>query len=173
MHHIIPHTLRSNGPKKESESSHSGTSGSGAPWRQQESPKPISISEIVDHNQLGHSARLRVDDFELIKTLGTGAYYPLKLRDHLVNNLSGTFARVWLVRLARPKDGDDGSVYALKVLRKVDGMESKGFLAGSYADSVISHSTEASGTCPQRAKRAQRSCWLPIHYHYGRQLLRS
>jgi protein kinase A len=39
---------------------------------------------------------------------------------------------VWLARLAKPKDGDDGTVYALKVLRKVDGMSFE-ILAASCA----------------------------------------
>ncbi len=35
--------------------------------------------------------------------------------------LTGTFARVWLVRLANPRPEDRDKVFALKVLRKVDG----------------------------------------------------
>lgn len=34
----------------------------------------------------------------------------------------GTFARVWLVRLRDARDGDENTVFALKILRKVDGM---------------------------------------------------
>lgn len=34
----------------------------------------------------------------------------------------GTFARVWLVRLADPRPEDRDKVFALKVLRKVDGI---------------------------------------------------
>ncbi|KAK2624863.1 hypothetical protein QTJ16_006056 [Diplocarpon rosae] len=54
---------------------------------------------------LGRSSRgLSVHDFELIRTLGTG-----------------TFARVWLVRLANPTmEEDRDKVFALKVLRKVE-----------------------------------------------------
>jgi hypothetical protein len=33
----------------------------------------------------------------------------------------GTFARVWLVRLANPAEEDRDKVYALKVLRKAEG----------------------------------------------------
>lgn len=33
----------------------------------------------------------------------------------------GTFARVWLVRLANPRPEDRDKVFALKVLRKVEG----------------------------------------------------
>lgn len=35
--------------------------------------------------------------------------------------LIGTFARVWLVRLANPAPEDNDKVFALKVLRKVEG----------------------------------------------------
>jgi hypothetical protein len=35
---------------------------------------------------------------------------------------TGTFARVWLARLAWPHEGDEEKVFALKVLRKVDGL---------------------------------------------------
>jgi hypothetical protein len=85
LHHMIPHPLRSNGPNQDTESLH-GPAVTGVnqreeqgrivvPWQQDhESPRgPISISDIVDHNQLGHSASLRVEDFDLLKTLGTGA----------------------------------------------------------------------------------------------------
>lgn len=34
----------------------------------------------------------------------------------------GTFARVWLVRLRNARNGDENKVFALKILRKVDGM---------------------------------------------------
>ena len=33
----------------------------------------------------------------------------------------GTFARVWLARLAQPADEDKDKVFALKILRKTDG----------------------------------------------------
>ncbi|KAL1971025.1 hypothetical protein VTN77DRAFT_2859 [Rasamsonia byssochlamydoides] len=63
------------------------------------SPHPLDPSE--KHRGIT-ARRLKVEDFELIKTLGTG-----------------TFARVWLACL---KDGskDGNRVYALKVLRKAD-----------------------------------------------------
>lgn len=35
---------------------------------------------------------------------------------------TGTFARVWLVRLKDAKEEDQNKVFALKILRKVDGM---------------------------------------------------
>ena len=34
----------------------------------------------------------------------------------------GTFARVWLVRLKNAQNGDENQVFALKILRKTDGM---------------------------------------------------
>jgi hypothetical protein len=37
--------------------------------------------------------------------------------------LLGTFARVWLTRLSNPQKGDEDKVFALKILRKVDGMQ--------------------------------------------------
>lgn len=76
--------------------------------------RPLEPSEIVVDPQkkpVGHSSKLlRKEDFDLIKTLGTG-----------------TFARVWLVRLADKSNHKNGSnseytkkVFALKILRKVD-----------------------------------------------------
>lgn len=76
--------------------------------RWQELKRPLSPSQVAEEpgrKMLGHSAKyLHVEDFELLKTLGTG-----------------TFARVWLVRLAEPQPGDENKVFALKILRKVDG----------------------------------------------------
>ncbi|ODH52047.1 AGC/PKA protein kinase [Paracoccidioides brasiliensis] len=46
--------------------------------------------------------RLNIDDFDLLETVGTG-----------------TFARVWLARLVKRKEGQDG-VYAIKILHKAD-----------------------------------------------------
>ncbi|KAB8074348.1 kinase-like domain-containing protein [Aspergillus leporis] len=64
---------------------------------------PFVITERPEEKQLGVStSTLTVNDFALLKTLGTG-----------------TFARVWLVRLKdeiRQRD----KVYALKILRKAD-----------------------------------------------------
>ncbi|CAL3971081.1 unnamed protein product [Diplocarpon coronariae] len=73
-----------------------------------EQQRPLATDEGQQHprnNSLGRSSRgLSVYDFELIRTLGTG-----------------TFARVWLVRLANPSPEEDhDKVYALKVLRKVE-----------------------------------------------------
>ncbi|KAI9889579.1 MAG: serine/threonine protein kinase, AGC [Vezdaea aestivalis] len=69
--------------------------------------QPLSPEQITDYahtKKLGQSSRqLRIDDFELIKTLGTG-----------------TFARVWLVRLRDTNTAGRDQVFALKILRKVD-----------------------------------------------------
>ncbi|KAF2681758.1 Pkinase-domain-containing protein [Lentithecium fluviatile CBS 122367] len=74
-------------------------------WGEQKRPlEPGRIDEDPDHKMVGHSSNvLRQEDFELIKTLGTG-----------------TFARVWLVRLKNARNGDENKVFALKILRKVD-----------------------------------------------------
>ncbi|CAG8115265.1 unnamed protein product [Penicillium salamii] len=66
------------------------------------SSNPFLITERQGEKQLCIQSRtLRVTDFVLIKTLGTG-----------------TFARVWLTRLKDQKD--KSKVYALKILRKAD-----------------------------------------------------
>ncbi|KAJ5494974.1 cAMP-dependent protein kinase catalytic subunit 3 [Penicillium diatomitis] len=66
------------------------------------SANPFLINERQGEKQLCISSKsLRVDDFHLVKTLGTG-----------------TFARVWLARLKDEKD--QNKVYALKILRKGD-----------------------------------------------------
>lgn len=76
-----------------------------AQWEAQK--HTLSHDEIdidPEKKPVGHSSKvLREEDFELIKTLGTG-----------------TFARVWLVRLKDAKAGDENKVFALKILRKVD-----------------------------------------------------
>ncbi|KAJ5573975.1 uncharacterized protein N7459_008402 [Penicillium hispanicum] len=72
----------------------------------QRSANPFLVTERPDEKQLCVSSRsLHVNDFVLMKTLGTG----LDTR---------TFARVWLARLKDQKDKN--KVYALKVLRKAD-----------------------------------------------------
>ena len=89
---------------------------------------PLLPSEIAEHprnKEVGvASKQLRVGDFELIKTIGTGK----STQALLVSNpicatqclyCTGTFARVWLSCLAgSPKEGQ--KVFALKILRKVD-----------------------------------------------------
>lgn len=69
--------------------------------------RPLEVSEIIIDPQkkpVGHSSKLlRREDFDLVKTLGTG-----------------TFARVWLARLSDRKNADSNKVFALKILRKTD-----------------------------------------------------
>ena len=84
---------------------------------------PLSPSQIAENprnKEVGvASKQLRVGDFELIKTIGTGevAMEDRKPKTELFR--LGTFARVWLSRLAgSPKEGQ--KVFALKILRKVD-----------------------------------------------------
>ncbi|MCJ1307967.1 serine/threonine protein kinase, AGC [Agyrium rufum] len=61
-------------------------------------------NDEIDHTQLGDpSPQLALSDFQLLKTIGTG-----------------TFARVWLARLANPAEEDRDQVFALKIIRKVD-----------------------------------------------------
>ena len=43
----------------------------------------------------------------------------------MIRLLAGTFARVWLARLANPRPEECNKVFALKVLKKIDGMRSK------------------------------------------------
>ncbi|KAI9046890.1 hypothetical protein LZ554_008968 [Drepanopeziza brunnea f. sp. 'monogermtubi'] len=71
---------------------------------QQHPLAPEEVQQDTRNKDLGRSSRgLTVKDFELVRTLGTG-----------------TFARVWLVRLANPRPEDADKVFALKVLRKVE-----------------------------------------------------
>ncbi|KAK5064946.1 hypothetical protein LTR84_000780 [Exophiala bonariae] len=65
---------------------------------------PEDISKNPEDKQVGRSSKhLKVTDFDLMRTLGTG-----------------TFARVWLCRFAKPLPQDRDKVFALKVLKKVD-----------------------------------------------------
>jgi len=76
-----------------------------AEFAEQQHPlPPEEVQQDPRNKELGRSSRgLSVEDFELVRTLGTG-----------------TFARVWLVRLANPRPEDRDKVFALKVLRKVE-----------------------------------------------------
>ena len=66
--------------------------------------EPNEIAQSPSKKPVGHSSKyLRKEDFDLIKTLGTG-----------------TFARVWLAKIANRKEKDTNKVFALKILRKVD-----------------------------------------------------
>jgi serine/threonine protein kinase len=76
-----------------------------AQWEDNKHPlSPQDVHKDPSTKVVGHSSRvLALQDFELITTLGTG-----------------TFARVWLVRLRDAQEGDKDKVFALKILRKVD-----------------------------------------------------
>lgn len=78
--------------------------------------EPSEVAQNPSKKPVGHSSKyLRREDFDCIKTLGTG-----------------TFARVWLAKIAQNKDnnkskhnngsveGKESTVFALKILRKVD-----------------------------------------------------
>jgi hypothetical protein len=92
----------------------------------QRSVNPFVIKDRPEEKQLGISTRsLCVNDFTLIKTLGTGESRR-KWRGLQCAMLTpagvhpGTFARVWLAKFKDEKIRRD-NVYALKVLRKADG----------------------------------------------------
>ncbi|KAK6594692.1 serine threonine-protein kinase prkx [Botrytis cinerea] len=51
---------------------------------------------------------------------------------------TGTFARVWLVRLANPAEEDRDKVFALKVLRKVEVIKLKQVDHVNHERSVLS-----------------------------------
>ncbi|WEW55943.1 Cytochrome c oxidase subunit 1 [Emydomyces testavorans] len=78
------------------------------PWLSSRPKTPLDIAE--NRHQLRDRVpklKLRIEDFELLKTLGTG-----------------TFARVWLVRLKNAKENAN-NIFALKILRKADVIELK------------------------------------------------
>ncbi|QDS69728.1 hypothetical protein FKW77_009997 [Venturia effusa] len=119
--HLIPSKIRSN----DNSSNDTGNAPQSAPRRETkddmmaheeeknfisqwgEESRPMSPSQVAmdpAQKKVGQSSHhLRLDDFELIKTLGTG-----------------TFARVWLTRLQKDKQKGDDNVFALKILRKTD-----------------------------------------------------
>ena len=76
-----------------------------AAWEENKQPlEPHEVAKDPSQKPVGHSSKLlRKEDFDLIKTLGTG-----------------TFARVWLTRIANRKQQDASKVFALKILRKTD-----------------------------------------------------
>lgn len=82
---------------------------------------PSQIAETPRNKEVGAASKqLRVGDFELIKTIGTGGLHVFRCYHWRLNSmLIGTFARVWLTCLAgSPKDHH--KVFALKILRKTD-----------------------------------------------------
>lgn len=95
-------------------------------------PRPLSpklIAEDPKNKKLGMSSKnLRLQDFELLKTLGTGKFWSYDWCDArksselvpLTASFQGTFARVWLARLANASKEDRDKVFALKILRKID-----------------------------------------------------
>lgn len=112
------------------------------------------IPEDPARKQLGFSSqKLRVEDFELMKTLGTGmlvlyALRHLSLQLYWVTHhslLTGTFARVWLARMANSRQEDRNKVFALKVLRKVDGRSRRPQItARETLSKFVSHQVKAS-----------------------------
>ncbi|CCD51892.1 hypothetical protein ACHAPC_008472 [Botrytis cinerea] len=93
-----------------------------AHFKEQKILPPDEIKKNPRKEGLGASSRnLSVRDFELVRTLGTG-----------------TFARVWLVRLANPAEEDRDKVFALKVLRKVEVIKLKQVDHVNHERSVLS-----------------------------------
>lgn len=111
MHHITSrlHRMSQSSSDKENWAAREDEKQRLESW--EDSKRSLQPDEIaVDPQQkvVGHSSKyLRRQDFDLLKTLGTG-----------------TFARVWLVKLSGRKtgSGSDGgkNIFALKILRKVD-----------------------------------------------------
>lgn len=115
---------------------------------------PEEVAEDPANKKLGASSQqLRLDDFELMKTLGTGqittdTFYVKPWTDQAFG--TGTFARVWLARVANPREEDKDKVFALKVLRKVDSKCAASCLLEPADDcTTYSHQVEASRTHPQ------------------------
>lgn len=48
-------------------------------------------------------------------------YHPAGAWQSITYTVLGTFAKVWLAKLAKPGNGDGETVFALKVLKKMDG----------------------------------------------------
>ncbi|KAK5010369.1 hypothetical protein LTR28_010288 [Elasticomyces elasticus] len=167
MHKVIPHLRRSIGGSSDNNGSSNGhgEKESRETIKRRESEKqrlaewhadkrPLETSEILmdpAKKAVGHSSKvLRCEDFELLKTLGTG-----------------TFARVWLARLKKPRSGDANKVFALKVLRKVDGEDDAHAEVQQIRSYGCSHPAEASRAHSQRTQCACGSCWTPFHHDAG------
>lgn len=89
---------------------------------------PTHIAEDPRNKKLGASSKqLRLKDFDLVKTLGTG-----------------TFARVWLARLAASSKQDKDKVFALKILRKVDSKHLPTCQGPSTQSRLTAHLTQPS-----------------------------
>lgn len=89
------------------------------------SSEPLNPADVCRKpldKQIGCSYKnLERKDFKLIKTIGTG-----------------TFARVWLAKLAKAQPGDEDKVFALKILQKVDG-KPKPFVLASLLSALHRH----------------------------------
>jgi len=108
---------------------------------------PPETAESPSHKQLGFSSRkVQLEDFELMRTLGTGLSHRRLTCDvseescYSLLLFSGTFARVWLARFANPAPEDRNMIFALKVLKKVDGM---------HAIQALSSVQTLADHCPQ------------------------
>ena len=85
--------------------------------------RPEDVAKDPNEKCVGQSApHLSFNDFELIKILGTGKLSIRHIRFKADDKVAGTFARVWLVRLKNAKEEERNRVFALKVLRKAEGM---------------------------------------------------
>jgi protein kinase A len=117
--------------------------------------EPNEIAIDPERKGLGHTSRaLRIEDFNLIKTLGTGTSVGYSLAmDDADWTLPGTFARVWLAQITNPRSKVEEKVFALKVLRKVDGMLAQvlHYYPAKHTLTCDSDPSEASGACAQRA----------------------
>ncbi len=141
--------------------------------------REIVPAEQIPHDskrkQLGFSSqKLHIEDFELMKTLGTGTVLLRALGNHNSQSegvadhtlCTGTFARVWLARFADHTQEDRNKVFALKVLRKIDGLFPIHLVETRKLSSIVhSHQVEAGRTCAQRAKCSCCRCRISIHYH--------
>jgi protein kinase A len=101
---ILPPILKSNHTHDNS-SQQSHSSGFNTPWRASTGEfQRLSVPDIHKSTS-GSQNHFRPEDFTVGKTLGTG-----------------TFARVSLAKIAKPKDEKErDQVFALKVLRKTEG----------------------------------------------------
>ena len=99
------HRHSSSAGSKDNAADHENEKRKLAEWEAEK--RTLEPDEIVvdpQNKPVGHSSKhLRRDDFDLVKTLGTG-----------------TFARVWMVKLANRKEDTKNKVFALKILRKAD-----------------------------------------------------
>lgn len=105
MHHITSKLHRGSSADKENVMAREEEKRKLAEWQAEKQPLEIAqIKRDPQSKPVGHSSKvLKCEDFDLVKTLGTG-----------------TFARVWLAKLANLKGQDETKVFALKILRKAD-----------------------------------------------------